>query len=86
MRNNKKRPTSTPKLTTKKALTFMRTGSRLVQMRGTEFRPAAWYVVPGGLVDTITATAIRVHPAVVAGEDGLFPGHHQTWRMIAFAQ
>jgi hypothetical protein len=37
--------------------------------------------VPGGYVEPEVAEKIKKHQGVVAGTDGLFPGHDQTWRM-----
>ena len=56
-----------------------RSGTRLVKMRGS--RGFDFYVIPGGLVATETAQAIIAMPNVIAGKDGLFPGHDQTWRI-----
>jgi hypothetical protein len=42
-----------------------------------------YFVVPGGPVEHAVADKIKAHPLVRAGEDGLFPGHDQTWRMIS---
>jgi hypothetical protein len=44
-----------------------------------------WFVVPGSAVADAVATSIRGHPAIVGGQDGLFQGHHRTWRMSNFA-
>lgn len=68
----------------KKAMDLMhRTGTRLVRMC-TDQSPegVAYYLVPGGYVAPDTAEKIMKHPAVVAGADGLFPGHDQTWRVF----
>jgi hypothetical protein len=67
----------------KKAMEMMhRHGTRLVQMH-TDSSPdgLAHYVIPGGYVEPDVAEKIKSHPLVRAGEDGLFPGHDQTWRM-----
>ena len=60
----------------------MRTGSRLVHMH-VKLGPS-WYIIPGGPVADAIAEKLRTHPAVIGGEDGLFPGLDQTWRMAAF--
>lgn len=67
----------------KKALDMMRLqGTRLVQMHTTGSpEGVAHYVIPGGYVEPDVAEKIKTNPQVVAGEDGLFPGHNQTWRM-----
>jgi hypothetical protein len=54
-------------------------------MHGTPNTAPCWFVVPGGAVSDAVASAIREHPSVIAGRDGLFPGLDQTWRMLAFA-
>lgn len=67
----------------KKALELMRQpGTRLVRMY-TDKAPDgfAHYLVPGGYVEPSTAEKIKDHPLVCASEDGLFPGHDQTWRL-----
>jgi hypothetical protein len=68
------------------ALQRVRTGSRLVHMHGGKPNDCHWFVLPGGAVSEQTATAIINHPSVIAGKDGLFPGHDQTWRMQSFVR
>lgn len=65
----------------KKAMDLMhRTGTRLVKMsHGDGFK---YYLVPGGYIEPATAEKIKSHPYVQAMEDGLFPGHDQTWRLL----
>lgn len=59
-------------------------GTRLVRMRSAESPSGfAHYVVPGGSVTPDTAAKIKARGDVVAGQDGLFPGHDQTWRVLA---
>lgn len=68
----------------KKALEAMsRAGTRLVKMRE-ERSPSgfAYYLVPGGYIDPAVADKLRSHPYCRANEDGLFPGHDQTWTMM----
>jgi hypothetical protein len=43
-----------------------------------------WFVIPGGAVTDGVADKLRERPDVVGGQDGLFPGHDQTWRMAEF--
>jgi hypothetical protein len=59
------------------ALDLMRKpGTRMIISSGT------YYIVPvGGCVDLSVAAKIIAHPQVSAGEDGLFPGMDQTWRL-----
>ena len=68
----------------RQALDMMgRKGTRLVKMRSEHADEGfAYYVVPGGYVEPSTAEKIKAHPYVQAMEDGLFPGHDQTWRML----
>jgi hypothetical protein len=73
---------TSPALKLEQALQRMRTGARLVHMHGPASGPS-WFIVPGGPVADIVAVTVREHPAVVAGADGLFPGHDQTWRMVS---
>lgn len=54
-------------------------GVRLIQQK-TELG-AVHYVVPGGYVTPEVAQKIKDHPQVLAGHDGLWPGHEQTWRL-----
>lgn len=66
----------------KKAMDLMhRTGTRLVKMRSTG-EGFSYYLVPGGYVEPSTAEKIKSHPYVQALDDGLFPGHDQTWRLL----
>jgi hypothetical protein len=64
----------------KRALDLLRLpGHRLVLMHAKAPEGTAYYVVPGGRLDRSDAQKILTRPDVVAGEDGLFPGHSQTW-------
>ena len=78
------KPAGERELSLKRAMERMRTGSRLVHMHGSKPNGRCWFVVPGGSVSEETSTAIRKHPSVIGGKDGLFPDHDQTWRMGAF--
>jgi hypothetical protein len=66
----------------------MRSGSRLVRMnvnhRVTAKTPfgAAWFLVPGGEVGQDVAARVIDMPDVVGGEDSLFPGLDQTYRIV----
>jgi hypothetical protein len=70
-------------LSERQALELMRQGARLVCMHG---RPHQyrWFVLPGGAITDETAANIVRHASVIGQKDGLFPGHHQTWRMQSF--
>ena len=76
--------TTTRTLKLEQALRRMRSGARLVRMHGAR-NGLSWYVVPGGAVTDSVADKLRERPDVIAGRDGLFPGHDQTWRMVGFA-
>ena len=67
----------------KKALELMRVdGHRLMSMHTTDSpNGKAFYVVPGGYVEPDTAQKIIARPDVIPQDDGLFPGHPQTWKM-----
>lgn len=64
----------------RQAIDLMHTGSRLMQMNKAGDQPA-WYLVPGGEISHDLAETLMAMPNVSAQEDGLFPGHSQTWRM-----
>ena len=64
-------------LTERKALDFMRTGSALICTNG-----SGWCIAPGGGVTDDIAKKIKGRPDVVGQQDALFPGLHQTWRML----
>lgn len=65
----------------KKALELMRIqGHRLMLMHTTGSENGhAYYVVPGGYVEPDTARKIMERPDVQPQDDGLFPGHPQSW-------
>lgn len=67
----------------KKAMNPMqRTDTRLVRMHtGSSPDGYAHYLIPGGYVEPDVAEKIKKHNGVIAGNDGLFPSHDQTWRM-----
>jgi hypothetical protein len=71
-------------LTYDQAMASMRQpDARLVQMHGG--RGGGYYVVghDAGRVEDVVADKIKNHPLVRGGHDGLWPGHHQTWRMVS---
>jgi hypothetical protein len=51
-----------------------------------EFNPRSgeprWYVTLAGEVSAATAEKIRERPDVRGEPDAMFPGMHQTWRMV----
>jgi hypothetical protein len=62
------------------ALDLMRTGAHLVELHSKH--STEWWIVPGGYVSSDVADQIKRHPRVVGQHDALFPGLHQTWRMV----
>jgi len=70
-------------LTLRLALEYMREGARLIHMHR-KASELCWFVTPGGAVTDKTAEEIKRRPDVVGQKDGLFPGHDQTWRVLAF--
>jgi hypothetical protein len=69
-------------LSYRKAIDRMRQpGAHLIQTHGAYGN--VHYVVPGGYVEPATAERLKKHPLVRAGEDGLFPGYTQTWRVVS---
>jgi hypothetical protein len=55
---------------------------RLVKMSTSQSPDGvAHFVVPGGYVSPEVAQKIKNHPLVHPMQDGLFPGHSQTWRI-----
>jgi hypothetical protein len=80
MRFPKAPPPHTPTVHDELALDRMRDGGVLVHMHG-KASEKQWFVIPGGPVTDTTADRIKKRPDVIGQHDGLFPGHHQTWRM-----
>jgi hypothetical protein len=72
-------------LSTKTALSAMQRGASLVLMHDNAVPGGlSWCVLPGGRVSNEIARRIIVRGDVVSAEDGLLPGHSQTYRMLAF--
>ena len=64
-----------------KAMDLMRRpGARLIKTH-TSNGGCAHYIAPGGYIEPEVAEQIKSDPSVVAGEDGMWPGHSQTWRI-----
>jgi hypothetical protein len=59
----------------------MNADARLVNMHSNKPNGPHWCLVPGGPIADAVAAEITKHPHVVGLSDGLFPGHHQTWRL-----
>jgi hypothetical protein len=69
-------------LSLRKALEALgKPGARLMLM-STNASPEGrvYFVVPGGYVTPETAKAIISRPDVISSQDGLFPGHSQTYQ------
>jgi hypothetical protein len=64
-----------------KAMNLMRRpDAHLIQVNGRE--QPQWYIAPcGARIDPRIAEQIKAHPQVRGGEDGMWPGLSQTWRM-----
>ena len=64
-----------------KAMDLMRRpGARLIKTH-TSNGGCAHYIAPGGYVEPGVTEQIKNHPLVTAGEDGMWPGLSQTWRI-----
>jgi hypothetical protein len=64
-----------------KAMDLMRRpGARLIKTH-TSNGGCAHYIAPGGYIEAEVAEQIKNDPSVMAGEDGMWPGHSQTWRI-----
>jgi hypothetical protein len=69
-------------LTPGRAIDILHKGGRLMVMHGGLGRE--WLILPDGFrVKPSDAQRIVRRPDIVASNDGLFPGHHQTWRRRA---
>lgn len=55
-------------------------GTFLMLMHTPEGR--AYFVVPGGRVRSDDAAKIIARPDIVPHDNGLFPGIHQSWKLI----
>ncbi len=64
----------------RKAVDLMHEGSILMQMSKSG-DAKAWYLVPGGEISDAIAAALIAMPNVTEGNDGLFPGMSQTWKI-----
>ena len=64
-----------------KAMDLMRRpGARLIKTH-TSNGGCSHYIAPGGYIEPEVAEQIKKHPLVRAGEDGMWPGLSQTWRI-----
>ena len=61
-------------------LLMHRPGTYLMLMHTNE--GAAYFVVPGGRVRCDDAAKIIARPDVVPWDNGLFPGIHQSWKLV----
>jgi hypothetical protein len=41
------------------------------------------YLAPGGYVEPAVAEKLKEHPLVSGGQDGIWPGLDQTWKLTA---
>lgn len=67
----------------KKALELMRIDGHRLMLMHTNGSPDghAYYIVPGGYIEPETAKKIMARDDVMAQDDGLFPGHAQSWKL-----
>ena len=66
-----------------KAMDLMRRpNARLIKTHASN-GGCAHYIAPGGYVEPEVAEQIKRHPLVTAGEDGMWPGLSQTWRIAS---
>lgn len=67
-----------------RAIELMRTEGHRLMLMTTQISPdgKAHFIVPGGYVSPEVAAKIKAHPQVLPQEDGLFPGHSQTWQFL----
>jgi len=77
---------------TKDKITFHRAmdamqepGARMIQTFSFWGKPDYSIVPSFGRVEQKIAERIIAHPQVIGGKDALFPGHHQTWRILGDA-
>ena len=73
------------KLTLNKALDLLRQpGARMVMTNGDgdERNRSEYWITPACIrVPPAIAHKIKNHPQVIAGKDGIWPDHDQTWRI-----
>lgn len=67
----------------KKAVDMLRLPGRRLMLMHSNSIPSgkAYYIVPGGYIDPADAEKIIARDDVIPGDDGMFPGVHQTWRI-----
>lgn len=74
-------------MTARAAVDAMRHGASLVLMHdNTVPGGKSWCVMPGGRVSPEIAARIRNRGDVVSAEDGLLPGHPQSYKILAFVK
>jgi hypothetical protein len=71
------------RLTLNSAMDLMRRPDERMVQTNTRAQAEHWIVPSGVYVDPVLAAAIKAHPQVRAGKDGMWPGHDQTWRVMA---
>ena len=64
-----------------KAMELMRRPGRALIKTHTSNGGCSHYIAPGGYIEPEVAEQIKKHPLVRAGEDGMWPGLSQTWRI-----
>jgi hypothetical protein len=67
-------------ITFNRAIDMLRSPERRLVKMSVNQSPA-YFIAPGGPVSLEVAEKIKSHPLVHPMQDGLFPGHDQTWRI-----
>jgi hypothetical protein len=65
-----------------RAVDLMRMGSTLIKQHNHD-GTTGHYLAPGGYVEPAIADKLKEHPLVLAGCDGMWPKHDQTWKFGA---
>jgi hypothetical protein len=65
-----------------RAVDLMRVGSILIKQHNAD-GSTGHYLAPGGYVEPTVAGKLKGHPLVLAGRDGMWPKHDQTWKLSA---
>jgi hypothetical protein len=72
-------------ITHRHALEALRKGACLMLMHDNAAPDGkSWCIVPGGRITPNIAQRIIARGDVISSEDGLLPGHPQTYKMLAF--
>jgi hypothetical protein len=64
----------------RRAIDLMRAGSVLIKQHN-EDGTMGHYLAPGGYVEPVVAEKLKEHPLILMGQDGMWPGLDQTWKL-----